>query len=71
MADSTDSAPPPNVPSRHGSLRPSNNSSGHGLLVQQDSITGKGGAGKKKDKDNKKSSKLGVCFEKPIDHFLI
>ena len=59
MADSTDSAPPPNVPSRHGSLRPSTSSS-HGVLVQQDSITGKGGAGKKKEP---KKSELCVCFK--------
>ena len=57
MADSTDSAPPPNVPSRHGSLRPSNSSS-HGLLVQQDSITGKSGASKKKEP---KKSEFGMC----------
>ena len=56
MADSTDSAPPPNVPSRVGSLRP-NNSSGHVLLTQQDSITGKSGAGKGK-KDTKKGGEF-------------
>lgn len=57
MADSTDSAPPPNVPSRGASLRPSNNSGSHVMLAHQDSVTGKSGAGKGK-KDGKKGKSV-------------
>ena len=56
MADSTDSTPLPNVPSRVASLRPSMNSGSHPVLSSQDSFTGKGGPGKKKAKE--KGSKL-------------
>ena len=57
MADSTDSTPLPNVPSRVASLRPSMNSGSHPVLSSQDSFTGKGGPGKKK-KNEKGGSKL-------------
>lgn len=66
MADSTDSAPPPNVPSRGASLRPSNNSGSHVMLAHQDSVTGKSGAGKGK-KDGKKAKGYKPDISNPVD----
>lgn len=62
MADATDSAPPPNVPSRVASLRP-NNSSPHMLLSQQDSYTGKSSSkGKKESKKGESWCIKHYCF---------
>lgn len=66
MADSTDSTPLPNVPSRVASLRPSMNSGSHPVLSSQDSFTGKGGPGKKK-KNEKGAKAYKPDISNPVD----